>query len=81
MASIQEFAGRVDAAFDALHTSVAGIETDVTWLKDEIVRLNNTPGPISPEDQALLDAIEARATALVTRVQTLDAATETPPTP
>lgn len=81
MATIQEFADRVNTAFDEIGTAVDGVVTDIQWLKDKITELQNTPGPISPEDQARLDALEARAAAAVTKVKALDASTETPPAP
>lgn len=81
MTAISDFAAKVDTAFASIHTAVDGIVTDVNWLKSEITRLQNTQGQITPEDQAILDGLESRAGALVTKVQALDAATETPPSP
>jgi len=53
-----------------------------TWNgKDEIVKLQNTPGPISASDQAILDGLQARAEAAVAKVEALDALTVTPATP
>ncbi len=90
---IEDYTAAVDAKFaeigtsvDDIVTSVAGVTADVTSLKDIILQLQNNPGPISPEDQALLDKGVANVTALATRVadvsaalKALDAATETPP--
>lgn len=52
-------------------------------LKAEIERLNNSPGSITPEDQAILDGILARTNALGDSVRTLADATpdQPPPTP
>ena len=81
MGSIQDFGNRVNTAFDQIHAAVTGIADDIDWLKQEIIRLQNTPGPISPEDQAILDALEARVGGMVTRIDALDTATARPPTP
>lgn len=96
MSAISEYAGRVQAhldnissAVDGLGTAVAGVGKDVLWLKDKIAELQNSNGGISPEDQALLDAIEARVGtlainvgAVATAAQQLDAATDSaPPAP
>lgn len=95
MSAITDYADRVNTAFDnigssvdGLVTSVNGITGDVAGLKDLITKLQNSPGQITPEDQATLDATEAKANALVAKVQgvaaslkALDDATETAPTP
>jgi hypothetical protein len=93
MSAISDYSTVVDATFTAIGTSVdeivasqAGITLDVAGLKEIILRLQNNPGPISPEDQALLDSGVAKVTALAGRVaavssalKELDAATEAPP--
>jgi methyl-accepting chemotaxis protein len=95
MSAISSYAERVNTAFDtigegvdAIVKSVGGIAGDITELKRLIKELQDNPGPISPEDQALLDALETKVGALVGRVDAvkasvaeLDAQTETPPTP
>ena len=93
MATIQEFADRVETKFgevgasvDALLTSVSGIDTDVKALKKQIADLQASPGGITPDDQARLDKIEAAIGSLAQKtavaaqaVKDLDAATETAP--
>lgn len=81
MSKISEFGDTVNTRFDELGTAVDGVAADVEFLKKEIERLQNTPGPISAEDQATLDGIQARANALSDKVKALDAATEQPPVP
>jgi hypothetical protein len=95
MSQISTFADAVTATFneigasvDAIATSVSGVAGDVTRLKELIEKLQNNPGPISPEDQALLDRAQMDVAALATRVAgvrdavaALDAATEEPPAP
>jgi len=94
MSAISDYAAAVNSAFDSISTqtdglvnSIAGIATDVGWLKSKIEELQNNPGTITPEDQALLDAIQTRANLLATKIQdasasakTLDDST-TPPAP
>lgn len=81
MSAISEFGDRVTAKFDELGTAVDGVAADVTFLKAKIEELQNNPGPITPADQAILDALEARVGTLSDKVKDLDAATENPPTP
>ena len=92
---LQAFSDSVNAKFDGISTdvdslvaSISGITVDVQFLKDTITQLQNTPGTFTPEDQALVDALQARVDALGTKVgaakasaASLDAATEEPPTP
>lgn len=92
---LQAFADKVNASFDgisndvdSLVASIGGITADVQFLKDTITALQNSPGTFSPEDQALVDALQARVDALGTKVAgakdtaaSLDAATTEPPTP
>jgi hypothetical protein len=81
MSAISDYAAKVNAAFDKLGTAVDGVADDVTFLKEEIKKLQDNPGPISPEDQAILDGVQARADTLASKVEALDQATERPPTP
>lgn len=80
MSKVSQFADRVNTAFGKLETAVDGVTTDVAALKAEIEKLQNTPGDITPEDQAILDGIQARAEALGDKAAALDELT-TPPTP
>lgn len=79
MSAISEFAAKQTAFNDRQDAAVSGLTQDVTELKDEILKLQNTPGNVTPEDQALLDSIQARAEAITTKLEALDALT--PPTP
>ncbi len=90
----QNVDGLVTAIGD-ISTSIGGIAGDVTALKALIDQLNTNPGPITPEDQALLDQSLVKLSALSTKAQsakdaasvaaqaakTLDDATENPPAP
>lgn len=81
MSAISDFASVVNTKFDELGKAVEGVATDVQFLKDEIAKLQNNPGPISPEDQAILDGVQARVVSLTDKVKALDEATSQPPTP
>lgn len=79
--AIQAYVDAVNAQFTTIETAVDGVSGDVTFLKARIEELQNNPGPISPEDQALLDQVQARIGTLATRITALDAATEPPAPP
>jgi enamine deaminase RidA (YjgF/YER057c/UK114 family) len=95
MSAISEYAAAVNTSFDEIDSalesvtkSVTGVADDVTYLKETIDKLQNNPGPISDEDQALLNAAQSRAasaasklTAAKTALVELDAATERPEVP
>ena len=95
MEAIDKFAADVNTAFDNIGTTVDGLTTslegvtgDVTYLKKQVADLQNTPPTWTPEDQAKLDAIQARVAAIGTKLTytgtklaDLDAATENPPAP
>lgn len=77
--AIQQFAQRVNTAFDNLGKAVDGVTDDVAFIKEELAKLQNAD--LSEEDKATLSGIADRADALATKVEALDAATERPPTP
>lgn len=95
MSVLSEFANRVDAKFttisdavDGIVASQTGLTGDVAGLKALIKQLQDSPGGVTPEDQALLDALEAKinttsdkVTATATALAALDAETEEVPTP
>lgn len=86
MSAISDYAQRVNTVFDSIGQAVDGIVADIDFLKKKIEDLQNSSGQITPEDQALLDAIEARANTVASKVKALDEATaalpaEPPPVP
>lgn len=79
MSKISEFA-EVQAQHNArMHAAIDGVAADVASLNAKIEELQNTPGEISPEDQALLDQLQAQGQALAERLEAVDAIT--PPVP
>lgn len=95
MSKLSDYSERVNAAFeainvstDAISTSVSGVAGDVAELNRIISELQANPGELSPEDQALLDALEAKVGTLVAKTQgvadaiaSLDAQTKPAPQP
>jgi hypothetical protein len=79
MSAISEFASKQNAFNDRMDSAVDGLQADVTALNDKITQLQNNPGPITPEDQALLDQLQSRGETISTKLEALDALT--PPTP
>lgn len=79
MSAISEFAVRQNQFNDRIDNAVTSIQGDVKFLSDKITEMQNSPGPISPEDQASLDALQARSAALADKIEALDALT--PPAP
>ena len=75
MSAISDFAARQTAFNDRMDTAVAGVQADIEGLKALIEQLQNTPGGITPEDQDLLNLIEARAGAIADKLDALDALT------
>lgn len=82
MSQIGDFAVKQNAFNDRLDAAIEGLTGDVETLNAEIARLQSSPGGITPEDQALLDAIQTRSEAIATKLEALDAVTENkPPVP
>lgn len=82
MSAISDFKAKMDAHNDAMDTAIAGLQGDIKNLNDQITALQNSPGTITPADQALLDGIEAKAKSIADQLGALDAITPpAPPTP
>lgn len=72
MSKISEFADKVTAHNDKIDAALEGINGDVVGLKALIEQLQNSAGEVTPEDQALLDQLEARLAALADKTAALD---------
>lgn len=81
MTKITEHAERQNARLDQIDAAIGGVTEDLRVMNEMIENLQNNPGPISAEDQATLDALEARGAALSERLVALDAANPKLPTP
>ncbi len=75
MSVISDFAAKQNAFNDQMDVSIAGLNDDIKSLNDKITQLQNSQGAITPEDQALLDAIEARGQTMSDKLAALDALT------
>lgn len=75
MSAISDFAAKVNAFNDRIDAAIAGLQGDVKNLEDQIAALQNSAGQITPEDQALLDGIQARASTVADKLDALDALT------
>lgn len=83
MSKIGDFANKQKAFHERQDTAIQGLIADVAALNAKIQELQNTPGEITPEDQVLLDDLQARSEAVATKLEALDAQTPpaTPTTP
>lgn len=83
MATVTEalaaFATAMQGYEDQQDAAITGLQGDVENLNAQILALQNSPGTISPADQATLDAIQARGKTIADKLAALDALT--PPVP
>lgn len=79
MSAISDFAAKQKAHNDRQDASVLDLQGDIKTLNDKIDALQTSAGQITPEDQALLDEIDARGEAISEKLEALAAVT--PPTP
>lgn len=75
MSAISDFAAKQGAFNTRIDNAIAGLVEDVKFLNATIETLQTTPGPITAEDQASLDALEARGDAIAAKLEALDALT------
>ena len=73
--AIAAFATKQREYNDRLSTAINGVSTDISGMKALIDQLQNNPGPISAEDQAILDQLQAMSEDAVTRMEAVDALT------
>lgn len=69
IASQKEFNARQGAAVDSIVKSFAGLSTDLETLNNKILELQNSPGGVTPEDQVLIDELQAQGSDLVARAE------------
>ena len=72
MSAISEFAATMVNFSDQMDAAVTNLQGDVQNLVDQIAALQASQGAITPEDQALLDGIQARASSISSRLSALD---------
>lgn len=79
MSAISDFAAKQNEFNDKIDTAVSGLTDDIKALSDLIKQLQESAGTITPEDQALLDGIQARTGAIADKLTALDSLN--PPAP
>jgi chromosome segregation ATPase len=75
MSAISDFAIAQNEFNDQMDASIADLQGDIQSLNDEITKLKDSLGGVTPEDQALLDALLARGQAIADKLAALDALT------
>lgn len=75
MTAISDFSDKMAAFFTRQDTAMADLQGDVDNLQKQIAALNNSSGTITAADQALLDAIVAKAQVVSDKLDALDALT------
>ncbi len=85
MSQIMDWAAQEQAALAATSTSLDGVVVGVAALDAMIQAFQNSPGVLSPEDQAALDAITSVSGALAAKAAAISttppSATPPPPPP
>ncbi len=79
--AIATFVTAMNAFMDRQDKAVADIQTEMDQLNAEITAFNNSPGTLSTTDQAAVDAIQARASALSDKIDAMDKLTPPAPPP
>lgn len=79
--AIQKHFDTTTTYLDKIDKGIDGVSGDVTELNKLIAQLQSTQGQLTPEDQTLLDQIEARGLAAGTKIEALDALTPPPAPP
>lgn len=79
MSAISDFAAKQQQFNSRMDAAVDGLTQDVATMNAKILELQNTSGAITPEDQALLDELQARGEAISAKLEALDGMT--PPAP
>jgi len=77
MSAISTFATAQKAYNDRQAAAIDGLAGDIKTLNDKIAALQESAGTVTPEDQALLDELQAAAEAATAKIEALDA--QTPP--
>jgi TolA-binding protein len=79
MTAISDFAAKQTAYNTEIAADLSAIQTQIQQLNTQITTLQNSPGPISADDQATLDSLQAAGTALQAQADAV--ANKTPPAP
>jgi len=72
MTAISDFAASQAAFNTRMDTAISGLRDDIDALNAKIDELQNTSGGITPEDQMLLDDLQAQGDAMAVKLEALD---------
>lgn len=75
MTAIENFAAAMATFNTQTDSAITGLQGDVANLQAQITALQNSPGTLTPADQASLDAIQAHAGIVADKLAALDALT------
>jgi prefoldin subunit 5 len=75
MSTISEFASKMASFQTRIDTAISDLQGDVDSLTKQIAALQNSAGTVTPEDQKLLDGIQATASGVADKLDALDALT------
>lgn len=75
MSKISEFVTSQTNFNTRMAAAIDGLTADVAALNAKILELQNTSGQVTPEDQALLDALQLQAENLTEKLEALDGMT------
>jgi hypothetical protein len=81
MKSITDFQKATQENLDVLGTTLDSIASGIVALDDLITKLQSSPGTLSAEDQAALDAIQSASAALVTKASAISVTPPVTPAP
>ena len=82
MSKISEYHATVKADYVQVQANLDDLSTDVKALDAKIEELQNSPGTVTPEDQKLLDELQADSKALVEKTKSMaDTHPNAPPAP
>lgn len=79
--ALQAHKQKMDAFMVDLGNAIDGVRGDIDTQAALIKQLQESPGTITPEDQAILDQLESNQQALVGKIQAVDAMTPPAPPP
>ena len=75
MSAISDFAAKQQEHNDKISAAIDGLASDIANLNAQIAALQASAGAITPDDQALLDAADAKGAAIADQIAALDALT------
>lgn len=81
MSILSDFLAAQKAYNDQLNAYIDSVLADVKHLNDVITQLQNSPGAVTPEDQAAIDGLQAQGKDLINKMNALDSMTPPAPPP